>query len=466
MIKSERFPKWMHIVFPAIAMMLGWGLRGHIGGGPFGAMIPGAMVALSIGMLLELPAWSISILVVFGVFGIGMGGEMTYGQTLGILRDPETIWWGATGTTLKGAMWGLLGGAVLSLGFLFHKTSKKVFITASLLIILGMFIGFKTINDSMLIYFSDPENPRAESWAGLLLAAILLLVYLRIKISSPDFKLVIRFALFGMIGGALGFGLGSFWLVLGVYLPDAIFSSWWKAMEFSFGFLLGAFLGYASWLSRKEFLVQQIKEIKEITPVKFTVWKEMTVVLITGLLIYWLIPNVMEWFANTVIVNNMAGGNIKEEIARLLVNYAFVGLLFIIVLIRFPKAAWQIGITLTFCHTAIDLFRDFYNDINFWSPFTLHFFWVFLTTAIVAWGVASFSNKANSVRKLFLLLIWSCILISVLRMFVHPENFNVKELTFCQIICGRFVVDLFFVVSAAFLTWFLFAKIKPKAELM
>ena len=62
---NSSYPKWFFVLLPAIAMMLGWGLRGHIGGGPFGAMIPGAMVALSIGMLLELPAWAISVLVVF-----------------------------------------------------------------------------------------------------------------------------------------------------------------------------------------------------------------------------------------------------------------------------------------------------------------------------------------------------------------------------------------------------------------
>ena len=30
----------MSLLLPAVAMMLGWGLRGFIGGGPLGAMIP------------------------------------------------------------------------------------------------------------------------------------------------------------------------------------------------------------------------------------------------------------------------------------------------------------------------------------------------------------------------------------------------------------------------------------------
>jgi len=75
MIKKEGYATWLFVVFPAITMMLGWGLRGHIGGGPFGAMIPGALVALSISMLLKLPAGMASVFVVFGAVGIGLGGE-------------------------------------------------------------------------------------------------------------------------------------------------------------------------------------------------------------------------------------------------------------------------------------------------------------------------------------------------------------------------------------------------------
>ena len=143
MITKENNLRWMFVVLPALAMMLGWGLRGHIGGGPFGAMIPGAMVALSICLLLKLPPSVTSIVVVFGVFGIGLGGEMTYGQTLGFLRNPETVWWGTAGTTLKGAVWGFLGGVVFSMSFLFHRIPKKIIVNGLLLMLGGFFLGFK-----------------------------------------------------------------------------------------------------------------------------------------------------------------------------------------------------------------------------------------------------------------------------------------------------------------------------------
>ncbi len=453
----------MHILFPALAMMLGWGLRGYIGGGPYGAMIPGAMVALSISILLGLSTRATSVLLVFAVFGIGIGGEMTYGQTLGVLRNPETLWWGAAGTTIKGAMWGLLGGAVMAMGFIFKKTSKKTIIISLLLIILGMFVGFNLINDPMLIYFSDPAKPRAESWAGLLFAVIFLLVYLKIKTPSSDFKLILRFALIGMVGGALGFGLGSFWLVLGTYLPDLVFHSWWKAMELSFGFILGASLGYAAWLCRNEPLVQNLK-VQEAAPTdNGTEWTALLSVFAVGLLVHWLIPETMVWLTKTETIANMPGGNFKEELARLAENYTFTGLLFVLILIKFPKAAWQIGITLTFCHAAIDLVRDFYPDVNVWSPFNLRFVFVLLMTAAVAILTHYFSHRENKSVNLFLLLIWSCLIISFLRLSINPSTAVYRDMSFCQIVCGKHFVDISFTVLSIILTWTLMTKttIKP-----
>lgn len=455
MLKSKKYPKWLFIVFPAISMLLGWGLRGYIGGGPFGAMIPGAMVALSMCLLLELPATATSIILVFGVFGIGLGGEMTYGQTLGFLRSPDTVWWGTAGTTLKGAMWGLLGGAVLSLGFVFNEIPKKRIIIALLLLIVGMFLGFKLINDPMVLYFSDPEKPRAESWAGLLFGAIFLIIYLKIKSPAAVFKIIFRFALFGMIGGALGFGLGGLWLYLGSQLPNVIFTSWWKAMEFSFGLFLGAFLGYAAWLSRKELVLQNLKEAQSLQIENYPLWKEFSVVLVTGLLVFWLIPYSMEWFAHTTIINNMPGGSVKEEIARMAVNYSVTGFIFVLVLMRFPRTAWQIGITLTFCHGVIDLIRDIYPETT-----TTRFALIFLMTAIVAFLTARFSRQENKIILLFLLLIWSTVLVAFLRLGLHPEIFNLSVLSVCEVLCGRFIVHIIFTAAAIFMTWILISKIR------
>jgi hypothetical protein len=458
MVQTEKYPQWKFIVFPALAMMLGWGLRGHIGGGPFGAMIPGAMVAMSLALLLEMPVAATSILVVFGVFGIGLGGEMTYGQTLGFLRNPETVWWGTVGTTVKGAVWGLLGGTVFAIGFLFRRIPKKTMILTLLLMMLGMYIGFKLINDPMIIYFSDRANPRPESWGALLVGAIVLLLYLKFKLKKADFKIIIRFALIGMIGGGLGFGLGGFWMVMGSNMPDVIFKSWWKAMEFTFGLLLGGSLGYAAWLSRNELKAISDQDWKIPDSPFQSVYIESGLILLAGIVTYWLIPKSLEPFVDGKSAANGLVLSALRDISRILVDYAFYGLLFVLMIMKFPKIAWQIGITLTFCHAAIDLIRDFYPDTNTSSPFTMHFLFVFLMTTAVALLVAYFSRKENTIRNLFLLLIWSCIIVSFLRMGINPEKLRVEGLSLCQIICGKFFVDIFFAVSVMAVSWIIVRK--------
>ncbi|HSH19317.1 MAG TPA: hypothetical protein VLA03_02620, partial [Draconibacterium sp.] len=375
------------------------------------------------------------------------------------LRNPETVWWGTAGTTLKGAVWGLLGGAVLSLGFFFNHIPKKTIIIAFLLMMAGMIAGFNIINDPMIIYFSDPVKPRPESWAALLFGAIALLLFLKFKTDSKIFKIIFRFSVWGLIGGGLGFGLGGLWMVLGSNLTDVIFGSWWKAMEFTFGLLLGASLGYAGWVSRKE-----LKAIKENPgmqkPAILPVWKELLIVLIVGLVTYWLIPYSVEPFTDAAQNSNSAFMSVLYNLGRIVVNYAFYGFLFILIIIRFPQMAWQIGITLTFCHAAIDLIRDFYPDTNTFSPFTMHFFWVLLMTTIVALLVVRFERQEKPVIMLFFLLIWSCVAVSFLRMGIHPERLSIQNLSLCEIICGRFIVDIFFLVSAIAVSWILAVKIK------
>jgi len=325
---------------------------------------------------------------------------------------------------------------------------KRTIIVAFLLIMAGMIAGFKLINDPMIIYFSDPANPRPESWAALLFGAVALLKFLKYKTYQDTFIVIRRFAFWGMIGGGLGFGLGGLWMVMGSHMPDVIFKSWWKAMEFTFGLLFGASLGFAGWLCRKELLVVA-KENNTLDETSvLPVWKELAIILVVGLVTYWLIPKSLEPFVDTSKNSESFFISVLYELGRIAVNYIFYGFLFVLVIIRYPQMAWQIGITLTFCHAAIDLFRDFYPETNTFSPFTMYFLFVFLITAVVALLVAYFSRKENSIRNLFLLLIWSCIVVSFSRIAINPESLSTEGLSLCEIVCGRFIVDIFFAVSA------------------
>lgn len=454
---NDKYSKWMFIIFPAITMLLGWGLRGHIGGGPFGAMIPGALVALSLCMLLKLPSNLTAIIVVFGVVGIGLGGEMTYGQTLSFLRDPETMWWGVLATTVKGAIWGILGAAVLSLGFVYHRLEKKIIITAFLLLMFGMLIGFKLINEPMLIYFSDPANPRPESWGALLLGAVFFLVYLKYKMDKADFKIISRFAIFGLIGGGLGFGLGGFWFILGSTLPkEVIFNSWWKSMEFSFGFLLGGSLGYATWLSRKKLVL--IQKTYKNEGAKLNFYSELGLTLLVGLFVYWIIPQSLEPFVDAASSNDGILMKSLIAVAQILINYSFYGFIFIVVIMYIPKLAWQIGITLTFCHAAIDLVRDHFSEIQDNYPLTAGLIVILLTLLVALLTIYS-QGQHNVKRAMFLLLVWSLMMISYVD-FLITERWQISDLTFCEIFCRQYFVDMIFTISAIFVSWIAIKKIR------
>ena len=433
-------------------MLLGWGLRGYIGGGPFGAMIPGAMVALAISMLLGFKAGFTSLVVVFGVVGVGLGGEMTYGQTLGFLRNPETVWWGNLGTTLKGAVWGIGGGAILGLGLIQKRIPKNTIILSFIFLLLGLLIGFKLINDPKLIYFSDPVNrPRSESWAGLLFGSVALIGYLKYKLTKNDFRIIFRFAKWGLISGGLGFGLGGLWMVLGSNLPDTLFTSWWKMMEFTFGLLFGMGLGYAAWQSRKDIAPE--KQIDD-DAAEMAPWKEIFAIFIISLVVYWWFPALFEPLADRMIYEHGWLNGIIGDILRIFINYAFYGFAIVLIILYKKELAWQIGITLTFCHTVIDYMRDLRLqpevEVNLWIQLLV----VATVTMCVAYLVAIYRQKININNSMLQILVWSTITVAFISLFsdVFIEG-RYQYSGFVGLIVRTLFVHIVFLSTAIYVSW-------------
>lgn len=452
MEKSLGHSFWVYLFFPGIAMLLGWGLRGYIGGGPFGAMIPGAMVALSISILLGFKPGFTSLVVVFGVAGVGLGGEMTYGQTLGFLRDPDTVWWGTLATTVKGAVWGLGGGAILGLGLIHNRIPKKTIILAFIFLLVGLLIGFKLINDPKLIYFSDPINkPRSESWGGLFFGAIAIIGYLKFNLRKEDFKIILRFAKWGLISGGLGFGLGGLWMVLGSQLQNTMFTSWWKMMEFTFGLLFGMGLGYAAWKSRDEFH-SDIETSDNRKPL--VLWQELWLILLISFGVYLAFPALMEPIADRMSYENSWISGIFGDILRMFINYAFYGFIMVLIAVYRSELAWQIGITLTFCHTAIDWARDLKptpeTSLEPWIQMII----VVISTMLVAYLVAIYRQKKNTNNSMMQILVWSTIGIAFLSLasdiFVEGK-FQYTDLS--SILMKTLFVHIVFLSSAIYVSW-------------
>lgn len=255
-MKIQNTDFWLAVIVTS----LGWGLRGTIGGGEIGAMIPGAMLGLCLGHILGLARTDVARLTVGSALGFGLGGAETYGQTIGLLRNWETAAWGMLGLSLKGAQWGLSAAVyiwiaqLISAGQLNLKQQSRVLA----LIFAGQIAGWWFVNHPRLIYFSDPVNkPREEVWFGLILGPVLGCIYLAGKCNR---QLLCRYAFYGFLTGALGFGLGALWLLIGLHLPSPFHKGpWWKCMEFSFGGILGA--GF--YLSRRYLPVTQVPNVVE-----------------------------------------------------------------------------------------------------------------------------------------------------------------------------------------------------------
>lgn len=434
------------ILFPAVSMLLGWGLRGFIGGGPYGAMIPGAMVVIAICMLLDIPLLFAAIAIVFGTAGTAMGGEMTYGQTIGFLRNPDTIWWGFAGTSLKGGIWGLISGLFIGLGLVHQRIKIKTIVIGFLIFIIGFSIGLKLINDPKVLYFSNPfDHPRDESWAGLLFAAIGLLIYLKAKTGAEDFRTVLRFALYGLLGGTLGFGFGSLWITVGFqYGSQFLIVDWWKMMEFSFGFLLGGFLGFAAWKSNNI-----DKRLNQNTLVKinesFSI--ELISVILIGCFIYATMP-LFELYLDTINKND---GILYISIAtfgRALENYTFIGCLLIVIALRWQFLAFQIAVTLTFCHCMIDLVTDNRLFPGLQSSPLLIVAIIIAASLIVSTLVALFQRKEFVLRSMFLILVWSTMAVAIIRMLADGEFRFRGDHSLSQIIIGDLFVFNVFIISA------------------
>jgi len=354
-------------------MSLGWGLRGYIGGGPLGAMIPGALVALCLCLLLDRRGDDAAIVAAWGAVGIGFGGQMTYGQTIGLALAESTREWGLTGLALKGAIWGFLGGIIIALALLRHKFSRRDLLIALALMAVVTFAGWKLLNEPKLIYFSHPtDKPRPEIWFGLLAGALAILVWLRNTI-------LLQFALIGAVAGGIGFGCGGYIQVWGKAHPNPLIG-YWKQMELFLGFMLGAGLGLSAWLHRHALTALPIPKQSNIA-------------------------------AALIIPIALFADNMPAR-----AGYTYVGAVLLAAALLYTPSARHIAITMTYCAFSIDFQRNrpSLDQTALWA-------FVVITTIAVALLVEKFREPA----PLFLLLLTTSVANSMMKSFIPSP----KDLT-------------------------------------
>lgn len=253
-----------------LAISYGWGMRGSLIGHGHGAMLPGALLGFffaAAGRALGVPGMWEHSWVFCGVGAAAMfyGGDMTYGQTIGMSHeeDPHSYHHGMLGLYLKGLFW--FGVAAGMLGIAVSAVCRGLYpdwalIGGALLIFPLRTLGIKLMNRPHApekgilpkLYFS---KTRPECWGGCLFVWLELLA---VMIAFGDWQSIV-ISVLAAIGGGTGWYVGNqmyIWssrpfangkLFLG-RLNRAGFVGGWKMMECTIGAAGGLFAIGAFWL--------------------------------------------------------------------------------------------------------------------------------------------------------------------------------------------------------------------------
>jgi hypothetical protein len=391
------------LALPALAMSVGWGLRGTIGGGPVGAMIPGAMVSLCLCVIVR---WSrsVGVATAFGAVGVGLGGQMTYGQTIGFAVDPDTWRWGLLGLTVKGAVWGFSGGLLVGLGLHQSRHRRGEIVAGLLLMVAGTAIGWALIDRPKYFYFSNRlDQPREEVWVGLLVGALALLVYL---VSRRRELVSAGFAGLGALSGAAGFGGGGLFMVASGLVPDAHRAwPWWKSMELTFGLLFGLGLGYAC--------LRHQRSIEELDGRDFPHPGDP----------FDVAPAWVRWAAGLALV---VGGLYLQFSVPFRAMYTLVGSGVLLLALLSCLLAWQVALGMTICGFVRDFFYAAADRewIDAWWVDSPRVAW----TAVLAMALpivvaicAADGRKRLSARSALLAITWSGFAFGMIKIVPHVE---------------------------------------------
>ncbi len=289
-------PVWQPVVLAAMAGGMAWGIRGQYGH-ESGAMIAGLLVSLILAFLLcpNLTQLRLARAIAWATVAMGIGGSMTYGQTLGLAQNADMIgnWaalrWGMIGVVIKGGVWIAFCGLFLGMGLGGKRYRPLEILLVMLAALVAYYIGTTIFNSPYdpaarelpSIYFSadwywspdaGPElRPRHECWGGLLFALIAVTAYTGWWRKD---RLARNMALWGLLGGALGFPAGESLQAYHAWNPEVFkqgiwlnldpYMNWWNMMETTFGAVMGGALGFGLWLNRHNIPEEPEPESKPI----------------------------------------------------------------------------------------------------------------------------------------------------------------------------------------------------------
>ena len=442
-MKNKTKLQWF-ILLPGLTMWLGWGIRGMVGHWT-GAMIPGTFLAMALCLLLQNKQISRGLVIALTAVSFGFGAQMTTVQTAKMVFGPvvfhypvpPTPAWGYTGLVIKGALWALLAGAFIGLGLAASRYRRKDVVLGVIFMVASFYTGWALINRPKLIYFSAD---RPEIWGGLVFGAIALLTWLTIR-GHTRISLVL--ALCGAVAGGIGYhpigvtlgNIGMHSSYVGRWYP------WWKVVETTFGAFMGMGLGFGTWLV-KDHLPDALEYKYPMPEVNFNTWGVILGLAIGALwtALYYGIP----WII----------------FGPILLCLAFYS----------SKAAWHIGITLTYCGATANVIVYWHEKLGLGNTEIL---WVLvgLATLVVSWKVTTWWSKTDkaTTRNAFIFVLWAILLISYLiispAMLVALQQAIAEEgrLYVLQTWSGGLVINAVFTIAVVVLTWMAYGTSRIQA---
>ncbi len=438
-----------YVLLPALAMWLGWGVRGLFGHAN-GAMFPGAMVALAVCMLLRTKRFSVGVVVAMCAIGYGFGADETTLQTAGYLFGSNLdhvvkLGIAYPGLALKGGLWAMFGGVGLGTALAAYCYMKRDIAIGVVLMVIAFYVGWYIINRPRLIYFS---YDRKETWAGLLLGGATLLAWLTVRGRTT---VPLRCAFWAALGGAIGYPIAVTFAAMGRHSAHAAGHDWWKVAETTFGAFQGAGIGLGTYYL-KGLLPDRESALPEIPVPAPHSW------------VWAVVGAVGAAFANTLYGGVLVGGTSRAF--QHLTPWILLGSILWCIAFYWPRAAWQLGVTMTFFATATDLVLNWHHDEQLGNTGAL---WVVvsLATLFLAWKVTGWCAEADAdiPRRVFLWLMWAFLAMSYLLLFVpraviHAPANAVSSIGgwwpyLLKAWGGGFGVGVGFIFAALVLAWWL-----------
>jgi hypothetical protein len=391
-MNSLKTSQWKFIVLPALAMSLGWGLRGQLGHST-GAMVPGALAVLTLCSLLPGKLFSRGLAVGFGAIAFGYGATITTQDTAQladgqIFRMGNTMALDYTGLAIKGAVWAMVGGAVIGLAFVVSRYRWRDIVIAMAALVVAFPAGWALINKPNPVYFSVTRH---ESYGGYLVGCLVMLAWLTF---SGHTKVPLVLAASAAVAGGVGFPLGVFLNSLGlhsVYVRG--WHDWWKVAETTYGAFMGIGLGIGTWLIK-----DKLPDLSSSTePAINSVPRGYGTLL--GLAI-----------CAAFVILSVAG----------IGEWLVPGSIMVCVVAFFPRrVGWHLGITVTIYVTAVNVVVYWLDEQKIGNAV---FLWtmVALVTAAASWAVTGWWNERNTaVRKPLLFLMWAIVALTALKTFIE-----------------------------------------------